>query len=112
VAEADRAEAEALRAVFGARLEQVPLVTIRPNVGDCQAGNGGLQVAVAAMCLREQRLPARIHQGTPAPGIDAGAGPARDAPLRCLLVCSSSLGGQNAALVLRAPDAARAIGQG
>lgn len=107
VAEADCSEAEGLSAVFGERLASIPLVTIRPNLGDCQAGNGALQVAVGAMCLREQRLPARLHAGTPGPGLDAGRAEARDATLRCVLICSTSLGGQNAAVVLRAvsPDA-------
>lgn len=102
VAQADAAEADALRAVFGERLAGIPLVTIRPNLGDCQAGNGALQVAVAARCLREQKLPARLHAGTPAPGLDAAAAPARDATLDAVLICSTSLGGQNAAIVLRA----------
>jgi len=108
----DDAEAGALRMVFGARLERIPLVTIRPNVGDCQAGNGALQAAVGAMCLFEQRLPARLHHGAPAPGLQAGPAGAQAAKLRCVLVCTSSLGGQNAALVLRAPDGAGAAGQG
>ncbi|MFG0258850.1 MAG: beta-ketoacyl-[acyl-carrier-protein] synthase family protein [Phycisphaerales bacterium JB041] len=100
VRDADHTEAEALRAVFGDRLASVPLVTIRPFLGDCQAGNGALQVAVAAQCLRTQRLPARLHAGTPAPGLDAAPADARPAALRRVLVCSTSLGGQSAAVVL------------
>ena len=111
VVEADAAEAWALRAVFGDRLAGLALVTTRPNLGDCQAGNGALQVAVACRCLREQRLPARLHAGAPAPGLDAGACAARGATVRAVVVCSSSLGGQNAAVVLRAADAGGAAGQ-
>lgn len=96
----DRAEFGALRAVFGDRLKDVPLITLGAHVGNCNAGSGGLQAAVAAKCLFEQRLPARLHAGTPRPGIRAGAEPARAAALRRVLVCSGSLGGQNAALVL------------
>ncbi|MBK7403183.1 MAG: hypothetical protein IPJ41_00775 [Phycisphaerales bacterium] len=104
---ADAIEADALRTVFGDRLERIPLVTIRGVVGDCQAGNGALQAAVAALCVREQKLPARLHAGSPAPGLNAGAAPARDAVLRRVLVCSTSLAGQNAAVVLGQPDAGR-----
>lgn len=96
----DAAEAGALRAVFGDRLARVPLVTLTPNVGNCTAGQGGIQAAVAAMCLREQRLPARLHAGRPARGLDAGARGAAAANLNCVLVCTGSLGGQNAAAVL------------
>ena len=114
IRDADAIEADALRAVFGERLASVPLVTIRPSLGDCQAGNGALQIAVAAQCLRTQQLPARLHAGTPAAGLDASAADARPAPLRRVLVCSSSLGGQSAAVVLgrAAPEGTQHANQG
>ncbi len=98
----DAREAGALREVFGERLASVPLVTLTPGIGDCLAGSGGLAAAVGAVCLHRQRLPARVHAGTPAPGIDAGRAGARDARLRHVVVATSALGGQNAAIVLRA----------
>lgn len=97
----DRAEAGALRAVLGDRLAEVPLVTVSPNVGNCMAGIGGILAAVATKCLHEQHLPARIHGGRPGGGLQAGAAASRPASLRHVLVCTGSLGGQNAALVLR-----------
>lgn len=97
----DRAEAGALRSVFGARVGEVPLVTLSGNVGNCIAGMGGLQAAVAAKCLAEQRLPARLHAGTPGMGMGAGKWEGGEAELEYVLACSGSLGGQNAALVLR-----------
>jgi 3-oxoacyl-[acyl-carrier-protein] synthase II len=96
----DTAEAGALRAVFGDRLARVPLVTLTPHVGNCTAGQAGVQAAVGAMCLREQRLPARLHAGRPGRGLDAGARGPVAANLNCVLVCTGSLGGQNAAAVL------------
>ncbi|MFN0132976.1 MAG: beta-ketoacyl-[acyl-carrier-protein] synthase family protein [Phycisphaerales bacterium] len=98
----DAGEAGALRAVFGARLSSIPLVTFSPNIGDALAGNGGLATAIAAKCLAEQRLPARVHAGAPAPGLLAGTAPSRPAILRHILVASGAIGGQNAALILRA----------
>lgn len=98
----DRAELAALRAVFGARLASLPLVTLTPMLGELMAGRGGVQAGVAALCLREQRLPARLHAGRPEPGVRAGAEASRPAPLRRVLVCTSSMGGSNAALVLGA----------
>lgn len=96
----DEEELEALRAVFGARLAEVPIVTLTPSIGDTVAGAAGLAVCVGAMCIRQRSLPARLHAGSPVPGILAGASPARDAKLRRVLVCSGSLGGQNGAVVL------------
>jgi 3-oxoacyl-(acyl-carrier-protein) synthase len=97
----DRAEANAIRSVFGVRAPEIPLVTITPNVGNCMAGIGGLQAAVAAKCVAEQRLPARLHGATPTLGVQAGPAAARQAKVEYLLVCTGALGGQNAALVLR-----------
>lgn len=107
--DADSAEAHAIIAALGesnaARAAIMPLV---PFLGDCSAGNGGVQVAVAAMCLREQTLPALPdiwHQlgANPLPGLNLSPRPTAPARLRAALVCTSSQGGQNAAIVLAAP---------
>lgn len=98
----DAEEAAALRAVFKDRLASIPLVTLTPNVGDAMAGSFGVMAAVASLCLRHQALPARLHGGAPASDLQAGAAPQRDARLRHVLVCTGALGGQNAALILRA----------
>ncbi|MCA9302492.1 MAG: hypothetical protein KC996_00070 [Phycisphaerales bacterium] len=97
----DDLEAGALRAVFGDQLGSVPMVTLCPNVGNTMAGHGGLMVAAGAMCLHHQKLPARVHGGTPRAGLDAGKTEARDAALEYVLVCSGSLGGQAGAVVLK-----------
>lgn len=99
VANLDRAEAGALRQVFGARLDEIEIVTLTPNIGDTIAGQGSIMAAVGAKILETQRLPARLHAGTPA-GLRAGRAESRGAAIRRVLVCCSSLGGQNAALVL------------
>jgi len=96
----DDAEMSALRAVFGAGLASIPMITLTPNVGNCTAGTGGLQVAVAAKAIFEQRLPARLHSGKPAEGLQAGPAPSREANLNYVLVSTGSLGGQNGAVVL------------
>ena len=98
----DHSEAGALRAIFNGSLPSKHLVTLTPAIGNSVAAQGGLQAAVAAKMLAEQTLPARIHAGTPAPGLDAGRSESRKAELRHVLVCTSALGGHNAALVLRA----------
>lgn len=96
----DAEEASALRQVFGDRLGRIPLVTLCGAIGDTMAGAGGIAVCVGAMCLANQRLPARLHGGSPAGGLDAGQAASRGAKLGVVLVCTNSLGGQNAAVVL------------
>jgi 3-oxoacyl-[acyl-carrier-protein] synthase II len=96
----DAAEGAAIRKVFGARAASLPLVTLAPAIGNAGAGNGAIAMAVAARCVAEQRLPARINTKGAA-GLDADACPARAAKVGAVLVFTPSLGGQNAAAVIR-----------
>lgn len=95
----DRREWGALRAALGEAAGR-PMITVTPNTGNTLAGHGGLMAAAAAMALRTQTLPARVHRGV-ASGADAGACATRGATLRHVLVCAGSFGGQAAAMVLR-----------
>ncbi len=96
----DTAEACAIRRVFGDRACSIPLVTTVPFAGNCAAGNGAIGMAVAAKCLREQKLPARLNTKG-AESLDANACPARDAKLSNILVSATSQGGQNAVVALK-----------
>jgi len=98
----DQEEIAAFEEVFGDRLPKIPLVTLTPSIGDGMAGAGGAAVSAAACCIRHQSLPARIHPGSPANNMLAGASQQQDARLDRVLVCSNALGGQNAALILAA----------
>jgi len=96
----DRAEARAIRAVFGARAASIPIVTTVPFTGNCIAGQAALALSTAVACLDRQRLPARLN--TPeVDGLLVGAAPSTDAVLEHVLVVSTSQGGQNAATILR-----------
>ncbi len=96
----DRAEANGLKAVFGDRLADVPVVSLRAMVGNCGAGGGGLDIAVAAKALREQKVPAVVNRDAPIEGL-AGSASSRDAELRHALVFNMGFGGQNTAMVLK-----------
>jgi 3-oxoacyl-[acyl-carrier-protein] synthase II len=98
----DAREEAVLASVFGSRLAQIPLVTLSPNIGNCLAGAGSLALAAGARCLSEQMLPGRIHSGRTWGRVDAGPCEPRGASLRHVLVCSSAMCGQNAAVVIGA----------
>lgn len=100
IAHIDRSEAAAIRRVFGSRAASIPLITTVPNVGNCCAGAAAISITVASMALRSQRLPARLNTAG-AEGLDANAAPSRDASLTHVLVVSTGMGGQNAAIVLK-----------
>ncbi len=99
-ADYDAAETAALKTVFAGRLADVPVWSAKPYVGMCGAGAGGIDVALAAMMLKHQKLPATLNCDQPVDGLNCGSAPARDAALNHVLVYTPSLGGQNVALVL------------
>ncbi len=102
IANVDAAEAKALRSCLGDRLAKIPLITLAPQIGICGAGASALAVCVAAQCIREQKLPARLSTtGSIALGVDADARSTGSATLRAVLVTTTGMGGQSAALVLR-----------
>ena len=85
VPEFDRAELAAIQGILGAHAESVTMAPLKPLVGNCGAGAGGLDVCVAAKAIAEQTLPM--------------AGGERRT-IRAALTVNTSLGGQNAAIVL------------
>lgn len=99
----DRVEAEALRTVFGDRLPSVPMIAVPRSLGHTQAGSGGLMASIAALALSRQEFPAPLTEHTPATLLGLSGTPAMPARVRHALVCTGAIGGQNAAIVLRAP---------
>lgn len=96
----DRAETAALHAVFGEAVKTIPLWSAKPYIGNCGAGVGGIELAIAAKMLEKQTIPAVINCDDPIADLCAKAAPARAADVNHVLVCSSSLGAQNVAVVL------------
>ncbi len=80
----DRAEAGGLREALGEAGERLPRVTLVRSVGNCMAGHSALMAGVGAKMASEGVLPGG--------GSIAGKG---------ILICTGSMGGQAAAMVLR-----------
>lgn len=78
----DRAELEALRISLGERGPTLPRVLLTPATGNCCAGHGAVQLAVATRAIELQRLPGR------------------DTTLNHVLILTASQGGQNTATIL------------
>ena len=100
----DLAEVAALRRVMGEeRLGEIPIVTTKPNVGSSAAAAGAIDIAVGALCIYHQMLPARLNveDDDVMGGLDAGAVAQRDYPLNFVLVCATGVGGQHTAVVLK-----------
>ncbi|MFI1929122.1 ketosynthase chain-length factor [Streptomyces sp. NPDC020330] len=99
--EADRAESEALNAVFGHR--GVPVTAPKTLTGRLLAGGAALDVATALLSLRDGVIPptAATVRPDPALGLDLVTGSPRETGPRTALVLARGHGGFNAALVVR-----------
>ena len=102
----DRAEADALKVIFGARLREIPLTSIKGVIGNPLAGAGPLQVAAAAFSLAEGIVPPTANHEVPIPGIDLDivTGTALLSHPRTVLLNAHGVGGANCSLVLRRWD--------
>lgn len=103
-AASDQSEVAGLKAVFGDRLADIPLVSPKAYVGNAGAGSGAIDVCIAAKALSEQTIPPRINCDSPLDGVNAKTSPATPANLNYVLTFSTSFGGQNAALILKKFD--------
>jgi len=97
----DQAEAAAMRAIFGDRLAELPVVSSKPLAGNTGAGSGGLDLVLAAKALAEQTVPPSLNRDQPLAGLGPGASEAYPAELNHALVFAAGYGGQNTALVLK-----------
>lgn len=105
VPELDRAEAAALREVFGTGA--VPVTAPKAASGRTYAGGGALDVATALLSIRDGVIPptAGTREVPAEYGIDLVRDRAREADVRTALVVARGLWGFNSAVVVRAWDA-------
>ncbi|MER5212035.1 ketosynthase chain-length factor [Streptomyces sp. NPDC002838] len=98
----DRAEAEAISAVFGPY--GVPVTAPKSMTGRLYAGAGALDVVAALLSVRDGIIPPTANVTELAPGcdIDLVLDRPRPAPVRTALVLARGHGGFNSALVVRA----------
>ncbi|CAO5245937.1 ketosynthase chain-length factor [Frankia sp. AgKG'84/4] len=101
VADLDRAEAAALRELFGAR--GVPVTAPKALTGRLFSGGGALDVVSALLCLRDGLIPPTFGTATvPAGyGLDLVLGEPRQVAVDTVLVLARGRWGFNAAVVLR-----------
>ncbi len=103
----DRVEIAAVKAVFGEHARRIAISSTKSMTGHLLGAAGGLETAVAALCVRHDRVPPTINQTTPDPECDLDCVPnvARSIPVRAALNNSFGFGGTNATLLLRKHDA-------
>ena len=98
----DAAECAAYGRVFGARLAEIPVSSVKGALGHCLCAAGGIEAAVTALAIARASVPptAGFAEADPTCPVDAVPGAARPRPVRLALSASFAFGGNSAVLVL------------
>jgi 3-oxoacyl-(acyl-carrier-protein) synthase len=101
----DRAEAEALKLVFGKRASEIPASAVKSMTGHLLAASGALEAAFTLMTLREGIIPPTINLRERDPSCDLNiVTERREADITIALSNSFGFGGMNAVLVFRSVE--------
>jgi 3-oxoacyl-[acyl-carrier-protein] synthase II len=100
--ENDKMEYLGLSAVFGERMQSVPISSNKSMIGHTLSAAGAVEAVFTLLTIAHQRLPPTINYHIPDPAIPLDVVPnaARDARIRHALSNSFGFGGQNVSLVL------------
>jgi 3-oxoacyl-(acyl-carrier-protein) synthase len=98
----DPAEARAIRAVFGAHADRLPVSSIKGAVGHLMVASGAIEIAACLMAFARDLLPgtANHRERDPECDIDVIGEAPRAARADVVLTNSFGFGGQNASVVL------------
>jgi 3-oxoacyl-[acyl-carrier-protein] synthase II len=100
----DRAETQALKALFGEGAYAVPISSTKSMTGHLLGAAGAVEAIICTLAIRNGRVPPTINLDHPDPECDLDYVPnvARCAHVRVALSNSLGFGGHNACLVVRA----------
>ena len=99
----DRAETEAVKAVFGDRARRLPISSNKSMIGHLLGAAGGVEAVFGVLTLRHGVLPPTINYEEPDPECDLDYVPntAREAAVATVLSNSFGFGGTNGTLIFR-----------
>ena len=101
--EGDAAECRGLAALFGRRLPEAPLTSLKPTLGHCLGASGAVEAVAAILALQDGFVPATLGTMEPDPALPPFTLVTKTihpvAPTALLL--SEGFGGRSAALFLR-----------
>ena len=102
IAADDKAEAAALKAVFGSSLQSIHVWPIKSMVSHTGAAAGALDVIAATKAIAHQKIGPAKNIASTAPGCELNiATEPVDKEINYALCCGYSFGGQTAALVMK-----------
>ncbi len=102
VAAEDALEAAAWKEALGDRVSEIPAFAVTGGIGSLFAGAGGVEVAMAAMALAKQTVPATCNLSTPAEGCGLNlSATSREGDFTYAITAAFTVGGQSAAVILK-----------
>jgi 3-oxoacyl-[acyl-carrier-protein] synthase II len=102
--EGDKAELQAIRAIFGDGAGSVTVTSNKSMIGHTLGAAGAIEAIITIQTIRESCVPPTMNLVDPDPvgeGLDLVAGAARSQDVPIALSNSFGFGGQNTALILR-----------
>jgi 3-oxoacyl-[acyl-carrier-protein] synthase II len=99
----DKNECAAIRAVFGDRLRQIPVSSIKSMLGHAMGAASALEAITCALAVKNDIIPPTINYETPDPACDIDCVPnrARTHVVTVALNNSYAFGGNNASLAVK-----------
>jgi 3-oxoacyl-[acyl-carrier-protein] synthase II len=100
----DAAEARGFRRVFGDRIRDIPVTSLKSMIGHCLGAAGAVEAAALVLTVARGAIPPTIHHAeTDADcAIDVVANQPRERRVRCAVSTSLGFGGNDSAIVVRA----------
>ena len=100
--ENDKMEYLGVSTVFGERMKDIPISSIKSMIGHTLTAAGAIEAAASILTLQHQKLPPTINYHVPDPAIPLDVVPnvARDAKVGRVVSSSFGFGGQNVCLVM------------
>jgi 3-oxoacyl-[acyl-carrier-protein] synthase II len=105
----DRAESDAIKAVFGDHAHRLVVSSTKSMTGHLLGAAGGVEAIFSILSIRHGVVPPTINLDEPGAGCDLDYVPhtARELPVRVAISNSFGFGGTNGTLVFRALDSGR-----
>ena len=106
--EGDKAELQAIRAIFGERAGEVPVTANKSMIGHTLGAAGAIEAIVTVLTMRDGCIPPTINLDDPddaAEGLDLTPNVAARRDVSTAISNSFGFGGQNTAIVFRRWDA-------
>jgi len=100
----DRAETDAIKTVFGAHSQAMPVSSTKSMTGHLLGAAGGVEAVFSVLAIRDDKLPPTINLDTPGEGCDLDyvAHEARDVKTSVVMSNSFGFGGTNGTVVFAA----------